>query len=154
MPYKLAEIEYGDILSSEQGLYEYLCELNTHGVVQVCNAPRGGVLRIADAIAHRYDSMWGREFEYGLKIDPTTLAYSNKALCYHLDLAYMQDKPGIAYLHCLQYDACVEGGVLSVKDGFRIAEAFRVEQPEHFDTLSRVRIKFSYIAFNQGGCYM
>ena len=118
------------------------------------NAPRGGVIRIADAIAHRYDSMWGREFEYGLTIDPTTLAYTNKALHYHLDLAYMQDKPGIAYLHCLQYDECVEGGVLSVKDGFKIAEVFRLEYPEHFDTLSRVRIKFSYISFKQGGCYM
>ena len=117
------------------------------------NAPRGGVIRIADAIAHRYDSMWGREFEYGLTIDPTTLAYSNRPLYYHLDLPYMVNKPGIAYLHCLQYDECVEGGVLSVKDGFKIAEVFRRKFPELFNTLSRVKVKFNYISFNQAACY-
>ncbi|KAI6656889.1 Gamma-butyrobetaine dioxygenase-like isoform X1 [Oopsacas minuta] len=153
-PYKLCELDFEEVLSSEQGLYEYLYKLNQHGVVQISNTPKGGVLKLSDAISHRYDSIWGREFEYGLKIDPNTLAYSNKALRYHLDLPYMQNKPGIAYLHCLQYDTCVEGGVLTVKDGMKIAKRFKEIYPEFYQTLSTVKVKFAYFSHNQEACYI
>ena len=147
-------MEYDYIMSSERSLYSYLYALNKHGVVKVVGAPNGAVLKIADSLAHRFDSIWGREFDYGLKIDPTTLAFSNKPLYYHIDLPYMQNKPGIAYLHCLRYDDCVEGGVLTVKDGFSIAKAFREKFPEHFQTLSTVLVKHNFISSQKETYYM
>lgn len=154
MPYELCDLRFEDVIRSEEGLYEYLYKLNQHGVVQISNTPKGGVLELADAISYRYDSYWGKEFEYGLKIDPDTLAFSNKALHYHLDLPYMQSRPGIAYLHCLQYDDCVEGGVLSVKDGFKIAEKFRETYPDHYHTLSTIKVKFAFYSVNKAACYV
>jgi alpha-ketoglutarate-dependent taurine dioxygenase len=74
--------------------------------------------------------------------DPINIAYGSGAIVPHQDLAYYESPPGIQLLHCLEFDAAIDGGDSLLIDGFVAAEALREEDPAAFATLARVPATF------------
>ena len=54
--------------------------------------------------------------------NPINIAYSNVGLDPHVDLAYLESPPGLQFLHCLQFDDDVVGGLSTLVDVFEAAE--------------------------------
>ncbi|KAI6661168.1 Gamma-butyrobetaine dioxygenase-like, partial [Oopsacas minuta] len=144
----LQELEFDEILSSDEGLYNYLSMVNKYGVVKVVNAPgESGAMQLANRISFCMESFFGSSFDVLVVDDPINLAYSGQKLKYHTDLPFYSHVPGLQHLHCIRNDSCVSGGLLTLKDIYEIAEKFRRDYPEFFYTLSRVSVVFQHITF-------
>ena len=148
MNFHFHELQFDEILSGDEGLYKYLSLINQHGVVKVINAPgkKGGV-QLAEHISHRLNSYYGLEWDVLVVDDPIHAAFSDVELKHHMDFAYNWHQAGLQHLHCIRNDPCVDGGILTLKDIYIIAEEFRKDFPEHFHTLSTVPVIFQQITF-------
>mmetsp|Transcript_2302 Transcript_2302/g.4799 ORF Transcript_2302/g.4799 Transcript_2302/m.4799 type:complete len:485 (+) Transcript_2302:70-1524(+) len=73
------------------------------------------------------------------------LAYTNAALCPHVDNPYRNPNPGFQLLHVLENE-CSTGLSLAV-DGFAVAARLKEENPEYYDILTNVDCRWE----NDGG---
>jgi gamma-butyrobetaine dioxygenase len=64
------------------------------------------------------------------------------ALGPHTDNPYRTPVPGIQILQCLQNETM--GGLSTLVDSLAVAEQVRAEDPEGFDLLSRIPVRFEY----------
>ena len=144
------ELEFDEILANDTGLYNYLSLVNQYGVVKVINAPgETGGIRLAEHISHRLNSFYGLEWDVLVVEDPINAAYSDVELKHHMDFTYCLHQPGLQHLHCIRNGPCVNGGLLTLKDIYIIAEHFRKDSPEHFHTLCTTPVIFQHITFRK-----
>jgi len=83
----------------------------------------------------------GAVYDVGIKPPEYGLSQTNHALLPHNDYEiFMHTGHLLQFLHCIENQA--EGGESALVDGFRVATAFRLEQPERFDILATTPAQF------------
>jgi [2-(trimethylamino)ethyl]phosphonate dioxygenase len=102
----------------------------------------GEVLRVIGQFGFVRETNYGPLFEVRTTVNPTNLAFTNLGLGCHLDNPYRDPVPGLQLLHCLE--SSTTGGESILQDGFMAASTLRVENPEHFATLSHTWINFRF----------
>ena len=149
------EVDYKDIMSmDEKGLrhiWRWLMGINTHGMAFVRNVPteHEEVSRVASLISEVQKSIYGYVFDVKAVPNPINVAYSNRALDLHHDLAYYESPPGIQLLHCLRFDASVKGGNSTFMDAHRVAYRLYEVDPEAFYVLATVPATFQKIHYER-----
>jgi gamma-butyrobetaine dioxygenase len=100
------------------------------------------ILQIAQRFGHVRTTNFGSYFEVYSRPDSTDLAYRPVALGPHTDNPYRTPVPGIQILQCLQNET--SGGLSTLVDSLAVAEHLRAEDPQGFELLSRVPVRFEY----------
>jgi gamma-butyrobetaine dioxygenase len=93
---------------------------------------------------------WPRETNFGVTFEvrskPTAeandLGYTPVKLDPHTDNPYRSPVPGVQLLHCIANETT--GGLSTLVDGFTVAEALHVGDPEAFRILSTTPVRFRF----------
>ncbi|HUV22609.1 MAG TPA: gamma-butyrobetaine dioxygenase [Gammaproteobacteria bacterium] len=102
----------------------------------------GEILRVIKQFGFVRETNYGPLFDVRTTVDPTNLAFTNLGLGCHLDNPYRDPVPGLQLLHCLE--SSTTGGESILQDGFMAAGILRLENPAHFELLSRNWINFRF----------
>jgi gamma-butyrobetaine dioxygenase len=124
------------ILIDEVMFLAWLQALKQYGVARLQNLPdEDGLLeRIVGQIGPIRETNFGRQYVLDIKHDPDSLAYTPSALPLHIDMPSRECPHGIQFLYIRENS--VVGGQGTYVDAYRIAEDMRVEEPEHFVSLT------------------
>ena len=122
---------------------ECLRAFKTFGVVYLRNTPAttGVAVSLCERLGYVREVAFGRVRE--IRSDPAkhqNVGFSSDEINPHADAANYLTPYQVQFLHCVVNDA--RGGDSRIVDARTLAERFRVEQPEHFDTLSRVPVSY------------
>ena len=139
---KSIEIDYEEIINSEEGLIKWLELLHYTGIAIVKNAPteKNSGFKVLNKISHTRETFFKTPFEVINIPKPNNSAYTAHALKNHMDLPWFENPPGYQFLHCLINSA--KGGNSSAVDAFAVADFLRKNEKEIFDTLVSVPLKF------------
>jgi len=103
----------------------------------------GTVLEAAGRFGYVRETNFGRLFDVWSYPDSNDLAYRPIALGPHTDNPYRTPVPGIQLLHCLVNET--SGGLSTLVDGLAATEALREEDPEGFELLATVPVRFRFV---------
>ena len=136
------EIDYEEILNSEEGLIKWLELLHHTGIAIVKNAPieKDSGFKVLNRISHTRETFFKTPFEVINIPKPNNSAYSAHALKNHMDLPWFENPPGYQFLHCLINSA--KGGNSSAVDAFAVADYLRKNEEDIFDVLVNTPLKF------------
>ncbi|CAC5358675.1 E1.14.11.1 [Mytilus coruscus] len=81
--------------------------------------------------------------------NPINIAYSTAYLPLHNDLHHYESGPGLFFLHCLEFDECVEDGESILLDVNRVAEEFRIQHPEDFKVLTKNAVTIQKVHYER-----
>jgi gamma-butyrobetaine hydroxylase len=140
----LKRFSYAGVLESDTIRLEWLETLRTLGIAFLTGVPTTNhkVLEVAALIGWVRDTNYGRVFDVRAVPDPNNMAYTRLALGLHTDNPYRDPVPGLQILHCLR--AGTDGGVTLFADGFAVAEALRLEDPQAVNMLASTPIRFEF----------
>jgi len=140
----IAEIEYETIRSGDAWVWKWMCALDASGFCLIRNTPvvHGIVKEVANLIGPCSHTIYGETFDVVATPKPINIAYSDKALEPHMDLAYFESPPAVQFLHCLKFDEGVRGGGSTLIDAHAVAEELKEQDPEAFRILSTVPATF------------
>lgn len=139
---KLPVFEYQALMNDNAALLKWLLAVRDIGLTQIHDVPTepGSLKLIAQRISFIRESNFGVLFNVQSKADADSNAYTAFNLPLHSDLPTRELQPGLQFLHCLVNDA--KGGESIFVDGFAIAEALRVENPDSFKALCDIPVEF------------
>ncbi|MDA8937197.1 TauD/TfdA family dioxygenase [Candidatus Pelagibacter sp.] len=139
---KSIEIDYEEIINSEEGLVKWLELLHYTGIAIVKNAPveKNSGFKVLNKISHTRETFFKTPFEVINIPKPNNSAYTAHALKNHMDLPWFENPPGYQFLHCLINSA--KGGNSSAVDAFAVADYLRKNEKEIFDILVNTPLKF------------
>lgn len=136
------ELEYKDVMNSDESLYKWLNALSERGICLIKNVPltKENLFKVAERIAPVHSTIYGSTFEVTLSHDPVpkNAAHTRRALDLHQDQVHYESPPGLQLLHCLKFDESIEGGENVFVDMHEVAAKFKQEEPEAFYTLTRI----------------
>ncbi len=101
------------------------------------------ILEIARRFGCVRDTNFGRYFDVCDRPGSNDLAYRALALGPHTDNPYRTPVPGIQLLHCLANET--RGGLSTLADSLAVAAALQTEDPDGFELLSRVPVRFRFV---------
>mmetsp|Transcript_39497 Transcript_39497/g.112783 ORF Transcript_39497/g.112783 Transcript_39497/m.112783 type:complete len:424 (+) Transcript_39497:70-1341(+) len=161
--YKLPVFDHAEMASGEAGRLALIEELLTGGQALVRGVPRdeGEVVRFGRLLSTLRETDWGACFNVRTKPDPSAagrslqdLAYTPRPIGFHTDNPYRFLTPDFQLLHAIDHCTChgaapcAECSVMNyMVDGFYVAERLRREDPEAFELLSTIPVRFE----NNGG---
>jgi gamma-butyrobetaine hydroxylase len=136
--------EHAEICAGGPELARWLGDVDRLGLGLLRGVPceDGQVARVAELFSPVRVTNYGKVFDVRSVVDPANLADTALALGPHTDNPYRVPVPTLQLLHCLQSSS--SGGESTFVDGLRVAEELRREDPEAFDLLSSVPVRFSY----------
>ncbi|GFO50485.1 gamma-butyrobetaine dioxygenase [Plakobranchus ocellatus] len=138
----IPELEYKDVISSDEALYKWLLALSERGICLIKNVPseKEHVLKAAERIAPVQHTIYGNTFEVETSPDPIpeNAAHTRIGLDLHMDQIHYESPPGLQLLHCVKFDECIQGGENFFVDMHEVAQKFKEEEPELFYTLTRI----------------
>ena len=102
----------------------------------------GQILQVAAAFGYARETNFGELFDVRSTPAAIDLAYTAMALDPHTDNPYRWPVPGVQLLHCLVNQT--SGGLSTLVDGFAVAEALRLRDPEAFERMARTAVRFRY----------
>ena len=139
---KSIEIDYDEIINSEDGLVKWLELLHYTGISIVKNAPveKNSAFEVLNRISHTRETFFKTPFEVINIPKPNNSAYTAHALRNHMDLPWFENPPGYQFLHCLINSA--KGGNSSAVDAFAVADYLRKNEEKIFDILVNTPLKF------------
>ena len=139
---KSIELEYDEIINSEEGLIKWLELLHYSGISIVKNAPteKNSAFKVLNRISHTRETFFKTPFEVINIPKPNNSAYTAYALRNHMDLPWFENPPGYQFLHCLINSA--KGGNSSAVDAFAVADYLRKNEKDVFDVLVNTPLKF------------
>ena len=139
---QLPVFEYSALMNDNGALLQWLIAVRDIGLTQVRGVPTepGSLKLIAQRISFIRESNFGVLFNVQSKADADSNAYTAFNLPLHTDLPTRELQPGLQFLHCLVNDA--EGGESIFVDGFAIADALRLEDPQLFEALCEIPVEF------------
>jgi gamma-butyrobetaine dioxygenase len=131
-------------LEREEVLFRALKDFIELGFLLVNQTPTeaDSILQIAQRFGFVRTTNFGSFFEVYSQPDSTDLAYRPVALGPHTDNPYRTPVPGIQILQCLQNET--SGGLSTLVDSLAVAEQVRAEDPQGFELLSRIPVRFEY----------
>ncbi|MEM7253034.1 MAG: TauD/TfdA family dioxygenase [Pseudomonadota bacterium] len=141
---RLVPVTFNDALGTAAGLENWLTQLTTRGfsIMEGCPLRADGILDITGLIGPPQPTNFGTVFDVVSKQTPNNNAYTAIQLFPHSDLPNWRCPPDFQFLYCLENDAL--GGESVLVDGFSVADALRVAQPDAFDVLTRVNAMFRF----------
>ena len=139
---KSIEVDYDEIINSEDGLVKWLELLHYTGISIVKNAPveKNSAFKVLNRISHTRETFFKTPFEVINIPKPNNSAYTAHALRNHMDLPWFENPPGYQFLHCLINSA--KGGNSSAVDAFSVADYLRKNEEKIFDILVNTPLKF------------
>lgn len=139
---QLPVFDYTALMNDNAALLQWLLAVRDIGLTQVRGVPTepGSLKLIAQRISFIRESNFGVLFNVQSKADADSNAYTAFNLPLHTDLPTRELQPGLQFLHCLVNDA--EGGESIFVDGFAIADALRLEEPQLFEALCEIPVEF------------
>ncbi len=139
---QVPRFEHADVVGTTEGQLAYLEALRNYGVAVVSNTPSidGEVERFAEALGHVRETAFERI--HNVRHDPAgyNVAHTPLELKPHTDLPSYHWPPSIQLLHFLVNEA--DGGESTVTDGWAILSDLRREDPQAFDILTRVPVRW------------
>ena len=125
-------------------MYELLKSFYKYGFVIIKNVPTQNnyIVQFANSIGSIRPTNFGEYFNVKSVPNPNDLAYTSLALSPHTDNPYRKPVPCIQLLHCIENE--VSGGFSTLVDGFNVANFLKKNNPEYFDILSKVKVKFKF----------
>lgn len=154
-----------EVMEDQSVRLALITDLLTTGAALVSNVPResGAVVRFGETLSTLRQTDWGPCFNVRTKPDAEQigsggakkdLAYTPNPIGFHTDNPYRWPTPDFQLLHAIDHctcpDAapCAECSVLNyMVDGYYIAEKLRQEDPNAFELMSTVPVRFE----NNGG---
>ncbi|KAK7203332.1 hypothetical protein BZA70DRAFT_283437 [Myxozyma melibiosi] len=144
-------VEYADVMASDAGVAEWTSKVKMYGFCFVEGTPVSpeATEELINRISFARNTHYGGFWDFTSDLSKADTAYTDLPLGLHTDGTYFTDPPGLQLLHCLSHDG--NGGESILADGFRAARILREESPEHYKTLSRVRVP-AHSAGNEDVC--
>ena len=135
--------KYGDVLSSDRSLHDWLSALDVRGLTILNGAPleRGAVKTLCDRIEYLRMTMYGPTWDVESIPNPNNVAYTSLPLPLHADLCYYEVPPGVQLLHCIKFEQKT-GGVNFFADAFKVAYDLKAQNPNAFNVLASVPTTF------------
>jgi len=134
--------EHVDVVGTTEGQLAYLEALRDYGVAVVSNTPSvdGEVERFAETLGHVRETAFERI--HNVRHDPAgyNVAHTPLELKPHTDLPSYHWPPSLQLLHFLVNEA--SGGESTVTDGWAILADLRRDDPQAFDILTRVPVRW------------
>ena len=125
-----------ELLDDPAAFLTWLETLRDYGVVRLRGLPqRDGLLEdVAARIGPVRESNFGRGYTLAIKDDPDSQAYTPDMLLQHIDLPTRETPHGLQLL--FTRENTTTGGEGIYADGYRIAHDMRLEEPDHFHSLT------------------
>ena len=133
-----------DLFDSREA-YEILTTFYKYGFVIIKNVPTQDnyLVKFANSIGSVRRTNFGEHFDVKSKPNPNDLAYTSLPLAPHTDNPYRNPVPCIQILHSIVNE--VNGGYSTLVDGYNVTETLKKENPEFFDILTKVKVRFKFI---------
>ncbi|PVU91329.1 hypothetical protein BB559_004182 [Furculomyces boomerangus] len=133
---KIPSVKYEDMMNTDEGLYQWLQNIQTYGLGLVEGVPntedatKEAISRIGPIRETHYGAFWAfsANFEHG------DLAYSTLSLPAHTDNTYYTDPAGLQLFHLLEFKGV--GGEQVYVDAFNVAKQLKKQDPKAYETLS------------------
>ena len=144
--FELPSISFDEVISSDQGLYKWLKNIQEFGFSLVLDVPPTKIATecLAKSIGLVEQTIFGEMWELSAQLDDHgDSAYTTQYLEPHTDSTYYHDAPGLQMFNCLEFDG--KGGESVLVDGFAIAEKIKSEDPDAYRTLTEVIVPGQYL---------
>ena len=136
--------KFKDNFYESKEMYEMLKSFYEYGFVIIKNVPTKNnyIVNFANSIGSIRPTNFGEYFNVKSVPNPNDLAYTSLALSPHTDNPYRKPVPCIQLLHCIENE--VKGGLSTLVDGFKVANHLKENNPEYFEILTNVKVKFKF----------
>lgn len=137
-------LHYWPVLTENAALLAALTDFLRLGFIIIDQTPLEpeAILAVAGRFGHVRDTNFGRYFEVYSRPGSNDLAYRPVPLGPHTDNPYRTPTPGVQLLHCLVNET--SGGLSTLVDSLAVAERLRQDDPDGFELLSRVPVRFRF----------
>ena len=137
--------EFKENLSEKEEMYNALISFYKYGFIIFKNVPTKDnfLINFANSIGSVRRTNFGEHFNVRSIPNPNDLAYTALNLAPHTDNPYRNPVPCIQLLHCIINE--VSGGYSTVVDGYTVTEDLKKENPEFYEILTRIKVKFKFI---------
>ncbi|KAK9374651.1 uncharacterized protein V1513DRAFT_445559 [Lipomyces chichibuensis] len=144
-------VEFSSVMSSDAGVAEWTSKIKLYGFCFVDGVPVNpdDTEKLINRISFPRQTHYGGFWDFTSDLAANDTAYTDLALGLHTDGTYFTEPPGLQILHLLHHNG--SGGESVLADGFKAARILREEAPEHYKTLSRIRIP-AHSAGNEDVC--
>lgn len=146
LPDQIPTVEFEQVISTDDGLREWLDAVATFGFGTVQNMPpdESSAERLARRIGYPRETIFGGVWKLSSELeDHSDTAYSQTFLEPHSDGTYSHDAPGLQMFCCIERTGT--GGESTLVDGFAVAEQLRRQDPKAFATLTTTIVPGHYI---------
>ncbi len=143
---QMPSVSFEDVMSGEQVLLEWLENIAQFGFSLVTDVPTDDdtTEALAERLGSVQETLFGRMWHLSAElVDHGDSAYSTQYLEPHTDGSYYHDAPGLQMFNCQEFNG--KGGESILVDGFAMAQRFKVDEPEAYETLSQIRVPGHYI---------
>ena len=132
-----------DFFESEE-MFSLLKSFYKYGFVIVKKLPINNnfIVNFANSIGNVRPTNFGEFFNVKSVPNPNDLAYTSLPLSPHTDNPYRKPVPCIQMLHCIENE--VSGGLSTLVDGFKVANHIKKNDPDFFEILTKVKVKFKF----------
>jgi len=136
--------EFKENLFDSKDMYNLLKSFYEYGFVIIKNVPTQNnyIVNFANSIGSIRPTNFGEFFNVRSVPNPNDLAYTSLALSPHTDNPYRKPVPCIQLLHCIENE--VSGGFSTLVDGFKVATHLKENNPEYFEILTKIKVKFKF----------
>ncbi|MDB4846036.1 TauD/TfdA family dioxygenase [Pelagibacteraceae bacterium] len=136
--------EFKEKFFDSKEMYQLLKSFYEYGFVMVKKVPTQNnyIVDFANSIGSIRPTNFGEFFNVRSVPNPNDLAYTSLALSPHTDNPYRKPVPCIQLLHCIENE--VKGGYSTLVDGFKVANHLRKNNPEYFEILTKIKVKFKF----------
>ncbi|GAA5866356.1 hypothetical protein JCM8547_000750 [Rhodosporidiobolus lusitaniae] len=140
--HSLPRIPYEEVMGSEEGVYDWLRQIDNygfsfvHGIPHTPEATEELIKRIAFIRETHYGGFW----DFTANLEHGDLAYSEVKLEAHTDTTYFTDPCGLQLFHLLSPTSTHTGGHNLLVDGFAAAQLLRSRHPKSYELLSTLPI--------------
>ncbi|MCJ8337941.1 MAG: TauD/TfdA family dioxygenase [Pseudomonadales bacterium] len=145
MPETLPSISYHEVMQSEQGVLNWLENIDTYGfsIVTQTVATEQATIALAERIAAAQTTIFGTYWPLSSEVKHhDDSAYTTDFLAPHTDACYYYNAAGLQMFNCMEFDG--SGGESVLVDGFAIARRIQAERPDLYEILSRVAVPGHY----------
>ncbi len=141
----IKNFSFNEDLFESKVMYDILMSFYKYGFVIIKGVPTKDnyLVNFANSIGSVRRTNFGEHFNVKSKPNPNDLAYTSLPLAPHTDNPYRNPVPCIQILHCIVNE--VNGGYSTLVDGYTVTEALKKENPEYFDILTKVKVRFQFI---------
>lgn len=135
---------YDDIMNTDEGMIDWLTKVLQYGFALAIGVPATteATKELLEKAAYIRQSIFGGFWSFEADMSKADTAYTNIELLSHTDSTYCNDAP-VQLLHCIYFEG--EGGESTIADSFNVAAELKKRFPQHYATLSTVKVPGQYI---------